>query len=176
MYGTATLPTASRFVVQSPTSVLRLMDAMKDDAALEFAAVLDGVSGKQIDRANVPTCGKYAVSRALNGGDCNPLYRIVGVFALMKRLGLSRSRAQRVIDWLQEVVDNLWPEGEEDLDAVLDKEQELDAMDDLPQQRATRGCVESMQELLEIKRRQRAHDRTVIFALRRRIESAQLSS
>jgi hypothetical protein len=155
-------------VAQSTRAVLQASDCLRDEAALELGAGLAGVTGKQLKRAGVPTCGAYAVSRAMNGGDNNPLFKIAALFLAMRRMGLGRERAQRIVNWLQEVVDAIWPETEEaDLAKVLEKDQELDVTDDTLRLRAAMGCAEAARDLLAVKRKQAAHAPTVIFALRK---------
>lgn len=169
MIGTASLQSAGGIVAQNPHGVLRLMDVVRDDAAMEMDAALKDVSVKAIRRANVPGASPYGLSRAANGGESNPLYRIVGVFVLMKRLGMGRARAQRIVDWLQEIVDQLWPEDAVDLGKALEDDSALDPEDDHPRFHAALGCVDAKRTLLEVSRRQRAQKATLILALRRRL-------
>lgn len=168
---TITLTGAATVVAQNPRFVLQATDALRDDAALELSEVLRGVTGKQLTRVSVPTCGPYAISRALRGGDNNPLYRTACLFVAMKRLGMGRERAQRVVNWMQEVVDSVWgAEGAtERLTDVLDRDQEQDVRDDLPRHRAAAGCEESARELLNVKRQQLAFGSVVVLALRKHL-------
>ena len=156
-------------VPHSGRELLRLSDSLRNEAANELKAALEGVSGKRVRTANVPGAGTTFLSRSMNGADANPLYRLASLFLLLKRLGLGREAAQRLIDWQQEIVDAIWgPATDEatDLENVLDKEAELDGQDELPRLQASRGCIEGTRQLIEVKRRQRAHSRTVIMALR----------
>lgn len=147
---------------------MRAADALRDEAALELGAVLAGTTCKSLGRANVPTCGPYAISRSLNGGDGNPLYRVAMVFVLMKRLGMGRERAQRILNWLQEIVDAIWPPADlPALEEVLERDQDLDTGDDSLRFKAVRGCPDAKAQLIEIKRGQIAHAGVVILALRR---------
>lgn len=165
-----TIPSLSPRVVQSPRSLLRATDSLRDEAALVLGDAIDGVTGKQMNRAAVPTCGPYAISRAINGGDSNPLYRVACLFLLMKRLGMGRERAQRIVGWLQELIDAIWPEAEAgELADVLQKDQDLDVKDDALRLRAVLGCPDAVRSLLIEKRRQVAYGATVVLALRRRI-------
>jgi hypothetical protein len=169
MIALGNLRPAAPGVVRKPRKLSHLMDTLCDEAALEMGAAFKGISGKRVDAAGVPGCGRHGVSRAINGSQTNPLYRIAGLFVLMKRLGMSRSRAQRIVDWLQELVDQIWgPEELPPLEEVLDTEQDLDCEDDSHQQRIGRipGAAARM---LEAKQRQHAHDRLVILALRQRV-------
>jgi hypothetical protein len=158
----------ARLVAQTERDVLRASDALRDEAALELASVLEGTTCKRLVRADVPTCGAYAISRALNGGDSNPLYRVAMVFVLMKRMGMGRERAQRILNWLQELVDAIWPPEELPvLEDALAKDQDLDTGDDSLRFKAVLGCPEARARLIEIKRGQIAHAGVVILALRR---------
>lgn len=160
---------AAQSVVHNGRGVMRLTDALRDEAALVLGDALAGVSGKRIRMAAVPGAGRTFISRCTNGGDCNPLYRIAGLFLLMKRLGMGRGGALKLLGWLEELIDQIWPpEDVPPLDEVLDTEQDLDAADDPHQQRIGRDPA-AVERMLEIKRRQHAHDRIVILALRREI-------
>src|SRR5690606_9073071 len=114
----------------APVSVARrgrdfshLADALRDEATLELFVAVGDVSGKKLHAAAVPGAGRHGISRALNGCTSNPLYRIAALFVVMKRLGMGRERAQRIVNWLQEIVDAIWPP-EEALDPrkVLEEE------------------------------------------------------
>jgi hypothetical protein len=157
-------------VVRRARDFTHLMDSLRESAAHEVTSAFDGISGKRIDLVRVPGCvGRDGVSRAANGSVTNPLYRIAGVFVLMKRLGMGRERAQRLIDWLQEVIDWIWPEEDlPPLEEVLDREQDLDGEDDPHQQRIGR-IPDAAERMLDAKRRQHAHDRVVIQTLQRHV-------
>lgn len=156
-------------VVRRPRGIAHLMDVLCDEAAVVLGEAFRDVSGKKIDAAAVPDVGRHGISRAINGSRTNPLFRLAGMFVLMKQMGLGRDRAQRLVDHLQDLVDMIWPpEDVPALEEVLEAEQDLDAEDDPHQQRIGRdpGALERM---LEAKCRQRAHDGTVIVALKREI-------
>lgn len=153
-------------IAHSGTDFMRLMDVVRDDAALALDACLDGISQQKVRSARVPSASVTFLSRAKNGADSNPLYRIAAVFVLMKRLGLGRERAQRIIGWLQEIVDELWPDTEAELNKALDTDQQLDPEDDTLRYQARLGDADARRKLLEVKRKQMAHDAVVIDALR----------
>lgn len=147
--------------------VVRLMGSLRLESVRETAALFGDVSGKRISGAAVPSATRHSVSRALNGCESNPLYRVVGWFVLARRLGIPKSRLQRVLDWLQEVLDAVYDDAPpEPLAEVLDRDAELDGRDDLPRLRAVRGDRTAMLELMEVTREEMAHDRTVLARLR----------
>lgn len=169
MIAPSTLPLAAPSVVRTATDFSHLADTLRDEAALELRASLDGATCKRMERAAFPGFGLHGISRALNGSPSNPLYRLAALFLVMKRMGMGRQGAQRIIDWLQEIVDLIWPaEDLPPLEDVLDTEQDLDAQDDPHQQRIGRD-PEAVARMLEVKRRQLAHDRIVVLALRRAV-------
>lgn len=106
---TATVAALFRNVVPRGRDVLRVMDVLKDESAVEVAAAVSGASIRRIVAADVPGASAYGLSRAINGADSNPLYRLAAVLVLMKRLGMGREKAQRLVDFLQAIVDALWP-------------------------------------------------------------------
>lgn len=152
-------------------ATVRLMDVLRDEAALELDAALHGATGKRIARADVPGASRTGLSRAANGCESNPLYRLAAVLVLMKRLGMGRERALRLVDWLRELVDQIWPEEEEarDFGEVMGAEQAIDGEEDRYQVDACLGIPGAAERMLEVVRQRRAHDAVVISALRRRI-------
>lgn len=106
----------------------RLADMLRDEAALEMMDALDGVSGKKIDAAAFPGISRHGVSRACNGDPSNPLYRIAALFLLLKRLGMDRKRAKRIVQWLDELIDQLWPPEEEEDGEPHDPRADLEAI------------------------------------------------
>lgn len=165
---TPNVQTSAPGVVRVPR-IFAHLDALRAEAALEMEAAFDGISGKRIDAANLPGFGRHGVSRAANGSDTNPLYRIAGLLILMKRLGMGRARALRWLEWLRQVVDTIWPPEEEkgeDLRAVLDRDAEMDGRDERPRQRAYAGDLTAARELLEVKTAQIALGQDVALRLR----------
>lgn len=143
---------------------------MRAEAAAQMASVFDGVSGKRIEAIGLPGFGRAGVSRAANGSDTNPLYRIAGMFLLMKRLGMGREGALRWLEFLRQVVDWIWPpEEEKSLQDTLDEDAALDGADELPRQRAYAGDENAARELLDVKTRQIALSQAVTIALRQRL-------
>jgi hypothetical protein len=164
------LSPAAAAVAQRQRDVVRLSDTFRAAAALVLDDVLAGVSTKRVRAAGVPGMGVTFLSRCKNGDHGNPLWRLASLFVLMKRLGLGRERAQRIIDWLQEIVDQVWPVGEApEFEQVMEDEQELDAADDPCQMRAVHGDADALREFIAVKAKQRAHDAVVIQASRKQL-------
>jgi hypothetical protein len=152
---------------RSPLDLFRASERVRLDAAHETAALFDGVSGKRITAAAVPGATRNSISRALNGCESNPAWRLAGWFVLCRRLGIPKAWPQRLIDWLQTELDRAYGDTPpESLEEVLDRDAELDGRDDLPRQRAARGDRRAMVELLEIEEQQLALGRTVVARLR----------
>jgi hypothetical protein len=156
-------------VAQNSDVVLRLSEALRSEAAMVLADAVDGLTVKRIEQANVPGAGATFLSRAANGDNCNPLFRLAALFVLMKRAGMGRERALRILGWLREVIDAIWPAEDADLEEVLNEDERLDPEDDYLRHRASHGCMDSKRQLLTVKRRQVAHAHHVIMALRRRL-------
>lgn len=153
-------------VAQKPGWLVRLSDSLRDEAAREISTALDGVTCKQISRARVPGVGVTFIARIKNGDAANPAYRLASIFVMGRILGVPKSRFQRLIDWLQERLDEAYGEGEKpDLEEVLEKDSELDPRDDHLRYMASKGCAESRRRLKEEKRQQLAHLPSVIAAL-----------
>ena len=149
---------------------MRVMDVLRDEAALELDTALSGVPGKRIDAAAVPGMTRTGISRAANGSESNPLYRIAAAFVLMKRLGLGKERAQRVVDWLQTIVNEVWPDEEErDFGQVMGQEQAIDSDEDRHQVDACLGVPGAAARMLTAVQQRHAHDRVVLAVLRRRV-------
>lgn len=160
-------------VLQSGRGLVRAMDLVRDEAALELGAVMTGASGKRIRSAGVPGASRTFLSRSSNGDSCNPLYRLAAIFLLMKRLGMGRERALRILGWLTEIVDQLWPEEEADLGEALEADSALDPDDDHLRFRAALGDEGAARALVEVKRRQVAQGQVVLVALRAQIGGAR---
>lgn len=146
------------------------LELLRVDAAAQMDAVFKDVSGKRINDARVPGCGRHGVSRAINGSETNPLFRIIAMFVLMRRLGLGRERALRLVEWIRSMVDVVWPpEAEPALDDVLEKDADLDVKDDAVRVRALRGDAEARRCYLAARLEQAAYTSTVVAALHRQI-------
>lgn len=145
-------------------------DGLRKDAAEAVARAFEGVSGKRIDAAHVPDCGRHGISRAINGSSTNPLYRIALMFVVLRRLGMPRERAVWMVEWLRRLVDAIWPEEEAPaLEEALEKDGDLDVLDDAERVRAYRGDPEALARYLDAKMVQLAHAPAVIQAIRRRL-------
>lgn len=169
MIATATtIASASRNVVSRPSQVVRALEDLRAEATGEVATLFQGVSGKRIDGASVPGFGRQGISRALNGCVSNPVFRLAAWFHLARRLGIPKSRLQRIIDWLQEQLDRAYDDvPAAPLKDVLEREEELDGRDaGGVQMRAYAGCRDAARELLEIKQAEAALLPEVIRTLR----------
>lgn len=176
MISTANVPASAARVVRT-RDLLAHLALLRDEASAEMSVAFDGISGKRIDAAALPGFGRHGVSRAANGSETNPLYRIAGLLLLMRRLGMGRARALRWLEWLRQVVDTIWPpeeeEGGTDLRAVLDRDAEMDGRDERPRQRAYAGDLVAARELLEVKTAQIALGQDVAVRLRQVLASAE---
>lgn len=164
-----TMKAGGRGVPHTGRGLMRVMDALRDEAAVELDAVLQDVSGKKVSAANVPGAGRTFLSRCRNGDGGNPLYRLVALFVLARRLGIPKSRLQRVIDWLQEVLDRAYEDApaEEAVKAALDRDAELDPRDEHLRYRASHGCRVAAAEYVRIRREQVAHAKVTIASVER---------
>lgn len=168
------MPTLSTNVVAVPVRVVRNarkdvrdLDAVRLEAAQEVGRLFDGVTGKRINGALVPGITRHAISRAINGCDGNPLYKLPSWFVLCRRLGVPKARLQRIIDWLQEKLNEAYDDAPApSLEEVLREEQEKDAAEDVAEMRvATGGGEPALQEWLERILDRHAYDGTVIAAV-----------
>lgn len=166
MIRSATLPIPGVRVLKPGREVVRLTDQLREDAAREVEAALDGASGKRIRAAGVPGAGLTYLSRIRHGDDGNPLFRLASLFVLGRMLGIPKERFQRLLDWLQTKLDEAYADAPEpSLDTVLETDSVLDPIDDRDRFLAARGCPAAARRLLENKRRQFAHLRGMIRAL-----------
>lgn len=156
-------------VPRNQIEVARLSDQLRKEAAQVWSEAFEGVSGKRINAVRFPGLTRHGISRAANGDVSNPLFRIAVVFLLMKRLGLGRERAQRIVDWLQAVIDWVYADEEEEREAkeVLAEDQRLRLASEKVQTRLAWGEPGAAEEALEIARAQRALAPTVVHTLRR---------
>ncbi len=171
MSDTTNVPTLRVKIAHTAREDVRVMDALRAEAAMEVERLFDGVSGKRINMALVPGIRRHSISRAANGCDGNPLYRLPSWFVLCRRLGVPKERLQRVIDWLQRCLDRAYDDvPAPELEDVLREEQERDAAEDVAEMRvATGGDVEDLREWLSRIMDRHAYDRTVIAAVSRRL-------
>lgn len=166
--GPSTMHTCRGAVPRTRAGVARLSDELREEAAKVWSEAFEGVSGKRINSVRFPGVTRHGVSRAANGAPSNPLYRIAVVFIVMKRLGLGRERAQRIVDFLQWVIDWLYGDEEErEPKEVLAEDQRLRLASEAAQTRLAWGEPGAAGEALEIARAQRALAPTVVHTLRR---------
>ena len=158
---------ASPIVVGRPAEVAHLLEQYREESAAEVRRVFGDVSGKKINAAAVPGCARQSLSRAMSGCETSPVYRLVSWFVLARRLGIPKERLQRLLDRLQEALDWVYDDAPKvPLQEVLEKEQDLDGVDDPHQLRAAYGDREALRRFLDVKRAQFAHDRQVIARVR----------
>jgi hypothetical protein len=166
----STMMPAPQNGARRPGEFVRLSESLRFVAAEQVAAVFGDVSGKRIKAAGVPGATRNSISRALNGCESNPLWRLAGWFVLCRKLGVPKEKLQRLLDWAQGQLDAAYADAPAPaLEDVLDRDAELDGRDDLPRQRAARGDRRALVELLEIEEMQLAHERTVVAKLRAEI-------
>lgn len=151
-----------------------LADVLRCEAATEMDAVMGGVPGKHLSSAAVPGCGRHGVWRAINGAESNPLFRLAAMFLVMKRLGMGREGALRLLGWLREVVDAIWPEEEAPaFEEVMQQEAEVDTEEDRYQTATCLGVPGAAERMLDAIRRRHALDPVVMAVLRRKIAAEQ---
>ncbi len=166
----STFAVPARQVPRNSVDVVRGLDAFRVEATREVEALFSGVSGKRINGALMPGVTRHSISRALHGCESNPLARLVGWFVLARRIGIPKQRIQRVLDWLQAILDAVYDDAPvAPIEEVLDRDAELDAKDEPVRQRAARGDRAAMVELLELEREQTAHRRIVRARIRAEI-------
>lgn len=165
------VPITTARVVRTAREDARGLDALRAEAAREVGLLFDGVSGKRINMALVPGLTRHGISRAMNGCDGNPLYRLPSWFVLCRRVGVPKDRLQRVLDWLQRCLDRAYDDvPTPNLEDVLREEQERDAAEDVAEMRvATGGSAEDLRAWLDRLLDRHAYDRTVIAAVSRRL-------
>lgn len=168
------VPVPAARVVRKAREDVQALGEFRVDACREAEALFEGVSGKRINAALVPGVTRHTISRAINGCDGNPLYRLASWFVLCRRLGIPKARLQRVIDWLQGALDAAYDDAPEPtLEELLMTEQEKDAAEDVAEMRAaTLGTDEAIREWRDRIRDRHAYDPTVIGALNRRLRLA----
>lgn len=106
----------------------------------------------------------HGLSRARNGTNC-PLARAGVWMAGMRALGVKREVAQMLVDWLQNVVYELWPADEIDLIATSDEEQYWEGIETSLQMIVIRqisaGDTSRVEEYVAASRRERAAQRAL---------------
>lgn len=167
-----TLTAQSPRVSQSGLDVLRIGHQLRIGAAQVIRGAMPHSRKRMIPL--VSACG---VSRARHGDDTNPLYRTACWLVELRDSGAPRERAQRIVDWLQEQVDNLWPPDPADINTASEAEQEVDGQEDAAQLAYHLGRPGARELWVEHLRTSRARERTLLIALeaeaRGEAESAQ---
>jgi hypothetical protein len=110
----------------------------------------------------VSACG---LSRARHGDETNPLYRLACYLVELRDSGAERDKAQRIVDWLQEQVDGLWPPDPDDVTRASEAEQEVDGEEDAAQLAYHLNKPGARAQWLELLRAHSARARTLIRAL-----------
>ena len=124
----------------------------------------------------------HGLSRARNGTNC-PLARAAVWMAGMRALGVDRAMAQMLVDWMQDVVIELWPAEEINLIAASDEEQHWEGIETSLQMIVMRqieaGDTSRIPEYLESSRRERAAQRALedgLRALAQTLDSSRILS
>lgn len=96
---------------------------------------------------------RYGISRAQNGDESNPVYRLVAWFDLARKAGHGRDAADAVIAYLDGQAAHIWSEGDDCFHVASAAEQEIDGLEDVVQLRAARepGVVMHYVEIVETK-------------------------
>lgn len=163
MIATLKMPPPQSVVVRSPREVVGLLGDLRAHAAREVATAFDGISGKRINTALLPGITRHSISRATNGCESNPLFRLAGWFVLARRCGVPKYRLQRLVDWLQAALDAAYADQPRpSLHEVMEKETEVDAAEDPPQMRAACGDRDALHVWLDKVLERHSFDRTVI--------------
>lgn len=156
--------------VRKPVDDAHLLERLQSAAGEEMDRAFRGVSQKEVDAVGLDGFRRGGFTRAVNGDATNPLFRIVGLFVLMRRLGLGRAGALRMLEWLRAAVDLVWPPEEEPtLEEALEKDQALDPRDELARYRTSKGDEESTRVFLDAALDHAAHRRVLIPMLFRRL-------
>lgn len=170
---TSTMASATKNGARSGLGLIRDLEGLRVLASAQVAAVFEDVSGKRIKAAGVPGATRNSISRALNGCESNPVWRLAGWFVLCRKLGVPKERLQRVLNWLQDQLDAAYDDAPAPaLEDVLDQDAALDGQDDLPRQQVARGDRRALVELLEVEEQQLALGRTVVARLRAEVTFA----
>ncbi|HET7321691.1 MAG TPA: hypothetical protein VFI96_04280 [Longimicrobiaceae bacterium] len=173
MIASLTMQMRAPIVVRKTREDVALLGELRSEAAREAEALFYGVSGKRINGGLLPGVTRHSVSRAMNGCDSNPLYRLPSWFVLCRRIGIPKARLQRILDWLQRKLDEAY-EGAPTptLEEIHREEQARDAAEDVAQMHAaTTGEREALAEWLDRVRERRAFDATVIACVEMELQA-----
>ncbi len=110
----------------------------------------------------------HGLVRARNGKNC-PIARAAVWFAGLRALGVDQETAQLLVDFLQDVVHELWSPEEIDLIAASDEEARWEGVESALQlvvmREIERGDLTHVPEFLEACRRERAAQETLMVGL-----------
>lgn len=173
MIATSTMVQAPRIGARTRADFARVAESFREEAKAEAQRLLGDVSGKRISAAAIPGATRNSISRALNGCDSCPVWRLGGWIVLCRWLGVPKWRVQRVIDGLQALADRVYDDAPaEPLEELLDRDASVDGKDELPRQRAARGDQAGKAELLDVKREALALNRAVVARLSAEVKYA----
>lgn len=150
-------------VAQPPAEWLRRRDGLLGRASAEIQAVFPRRGLKRI--RHLGWAHYHGLSRARNGDASSPLYRLSVWLLALLATGAPRADAQRLVDFLQSLVDAWWAGGCADLLALAQREQEIDAREDIEEVAYLCGREGARERWLGFLRQRRAHDAELIVAL-----------
>lgn len=157
-----TVRPAASVVTQSRADIVRLIEHLRTDAATE----IDLAFPRQLKHYQVPGVSAFGLSRAKNGDVSNPLYRTACYIVALRMSGAPREKAQRIVDWLQSLVDLLWPpKHDASARSLVRREQEIDGAEDLAECDYLLASPGAAAVWLGCIRERRAHDASLIAAL-----------
>jgi hypothetical protein len=147
-------------VLQSGNELLRHPEWLREPCAAAVRAAFEGAPLKRFPRIS------YAISRARQGSDCNPVYRLSTWCVALRRARQGRERAQQLVDALQATVDALWPASDECLEVLSLREQRADTLEDVHQLAHAQGERGAAALWLEALERRQAVSAVLIARLR----------
>lgn len=117
---------------KNPTELLREVELLR----LEAGALMREVFPGNLKRYALPHLPETTINKARNAYVCGAFFRSALYIFALRIAGADRSRAQRLVDYLQELVNRWWgdaPLTDEELEDESRKEQTLDTAEDLAQ-------------------------------------------
>lgn len=141
-----------------------MLKDLRVGAAREMRAAFPG----ELKRYALPRLPETTLSKARLGYMCGPFFRAGLCILALKVGGAPRERAQRLVDWLQDLVDQWWPpvgEPTPDMPELVRTEQEIDGAEDREETDYLLGIPGARTRWLGMLRRRRAHDCTLIQRL-----------
>lgn len=150
---------------------------MAEDLSASAAEVVGAVFGglsSVLEHLRFPGFSRFALSRAINGRH-NPLARIAVWLVVLRIAGVSRERAQILLDWTQDVIDLLWPVEELDGVQLSIREQEAEAGENPLQARYLAGdrSPAVLRAYLKAAREERAIQSDLILVLERECRAVE---